>query len=185
MAGSPACPCPAADGRSVADDIGPASRETHSGVVLLLGERAYKFKKPIDLGFLDFRSVPARAECCRREVELNRRLAPDVYLGLGRLSDPTGGPDEPTVVMRRMPERTRLTTLVRDGAKLTAVMDRIARMMATFHATARRAPEIDAAARPPAILGVGRPPSPTCGGTPRRCWRPPTSTGPTTSCTSS
>ena len=152
MAGSPAPTRPGSDGRVVADDIGPASRETHSGVVLLLGERAYKFKKPIDLGFLDLRSVPARAECCRREVELNRRLAPDVYLGLGRLSDPTGGPDEPTVVMRRMPERTRLTTLVRDGAELTAVMDRIARMMATFHATARRAPEIDAAARPPAIL---------------------------------
>lgn len=151
MAGSPAPTHPPADDPFVAGDTGPASRETHSGVVLLLGERAYKFKKPIDLGFLDFRSVQARAECCRREVELNRRLAPDVYLGLGRLHDPSTGSDEPAVVMRRMPENSRLATLVRDGAALTPVMDRIARMMAAFHATARRGPEIDAAARPQAI----------------------------------
>lgn len=57
--------------------------ETHSGVVILLGDRVYKIKKPIRTEFLDFRSREARLAACRNEVELNRRLAPDVYLGVG------------------------------------------------------------------------------------------------------
>lgn len=129
----------------------PTVRETHSGVVLLLGDRAYKFKKPVDLGFLDFRDVRARVRCCRREVELNRRLAPDVYLGVGALTDPGGRPDEPAVVMRRMPEGTRLSSLVCAGVPVAEVVDRLARILATFHATADRGPDIDLAARPEAI----------------------------------
>ena len=129
----------------------PAVRETHSGVVLLLGDRAYKFKKPVDLGFLDFRDVRARVRCCRREVELNRRLAPDVYLGVGRLTDPGGRPDEPAVVMRRMPEDTRLSSRLGARAPVADVIDRLARIMATFHASAHRGTDIDLAARPEAI----------------------------------
>lgn len=129
----------------------PAVRETHSGVVLLLGDRAFKFKKPVDLGFLDFRDVRARVRCCHREVELNRRLAPDVYLGVGRLTDPGGRPDEPAVVMLRMAEDTRLSTRVCAGAPVADVIDRLARIMATFHATAHRGTDIDLAARPDAI----------------------------------
>ena len=56
-------------------------RETHSGVVFLVGERAYKMKKPVTTAFLDFSTPERRLAACRREVELNRRLAPDVYLG--------------------------------------------------------------------------------------------------------
>ena len=58
-----------------------AVRETHAAVVFLVGDRAYKMKKPVDLGFLDFTAEPARRAACHREVVLNRRLAPDVYLG--------------------------------------------------------------------------------------------------------
>jgi aminoglycoside phosphotransferase family enzyme len=58
-------------------------RETHCAGLLLVGDRALKFKKPVDLGFLDFSTVPLRAEACRREVELNQRFSPDVYLGVG------------------------------------------------------------------------------------------------------
>ena len=55
----------------------PASLvETHSAVVVFFGDRAFKVKKPVDLGFLDFRSRAAREAICHREVELNRRLAP-------------------------------------------------------------------------------------------------------------
>ena len=52
--------------------------ETHTADVVLIGDRAYKIKKPVELGFLDFRTERARAQACRREMELNRRLAPDV-----------------------------------------------------------------------------------------------------------
>ena len=58
-------------------------RETHCAGLLLVGDRVLKFKKPVDLGFLDFSTPALRAEACRREVELNRRFSPDVYLGVG------------------------------------------------------------------------------------------------------
>lgn len=61
-------------------------RETHIGVVFLLGKRAYKMKKPMTTGFLDFSSPERRLAACRREVELNRQLARDVYLGVSSVS---------------------------------------------------------------------------------------------------
>ena len=50
--------------------------------MFFVGDRAYKLKKPVKLAFLDFSTVAERERACRREVELNRRLAPDVYLGV-------------------------------------------------------------------------------------------------------
>ncbi|GAA1542366.1 AAA family ATPase [Nocardioides humi] len=109
--------------------------ETHSGAVVLLGDRAYKVKKPVDLGFLDFRELGARRRVCEREVALNRRLAPDVYLGVGELRDPDGTA-EPVVVMRRMPDELRLSRLVRSGTDVTEVVREVARRVAAFHAAA-------------------------------------------------
>ena len=77
--------------------------ETHSAVVFFVGDRAYKLKKPINLGFLDFRSRAAREAVCHREVELNRRLAPDVYLGVADITGPDGNLCDHMVVMRRLP----------------------------------------------------------------------------------
>ena len=71
--------------------VAPAAvAETHSAVVFFVGDRAYKLKKPVDLGFLDFRDRAARGPPCHREVELNRRLAPDVYLGVADVIGPDG-----------------------------------------------------------------------------------------------
>ena len=54
-------------------ELGAAEvRETHAGVVFLVGDRAYKMKKPVNLGFLDFSTRQRRLDACRREVELNR-----------------------------------------------------------------------------------------------------------------
>ncbi|MEU6641546.1 AAA family ATPase [Saccharomonospora sp. NPDC046836] len=118
--------------------------ETHIGVVFLLGDRAYKLKKPVNLGFLDFSTVARRRAACHREVELNRRLAPGAYLGVAAVTDGEGDPTDYLVVMRRMPERRRLATLVEAGEDVTAVIDRIARMIAAFHASADRGPAISA-----------------------------------------
>lgn len=92
-----------------------STAETHSGAVVFLGDRAYKLKKPVDLGFLDFSSRQAREQACHREVELNRRLAPDVYLGVVDMHDPDGQPCEHAVVMRRMPDERRLARRARRG----------------------------------------------------------------------
>jgi aminoglycoside phosphotransferase family enzyme/predicted kinase len=116
--------------------------ETHCAVVFLLGERAYKVKKAVDLGFLDFRTVAERERVCRREVELNRRLSPDVYLGVGHLTGPGHDVAEPVVVMRRMPDQLRLSTLVRAGASVDEPVRRLARLVADFHARAETSPDI-------------------------------------------
>src|SRR3712207_1155281 len=94
---------------------GAAVAETHSAAVFFFGDRAYKVKKPVALGFLDFRDRAARLAVCRREVDLNRRLAPDVYLGVADVTGPDGAPCDHMVVMRRLPADRRLANLVRSG----------------------------------------------------------------------
>lgn len=53
--------------------------ETHISWVLLTGDWAYKIKKPVNLGFLDFSTLDSRCHFCAEEVRLNRRLAPRIY----------------------------------------------------------------------------------------------------------
>src|SRR5690348_15607502 len=57
-------------------------RQTHISVVFLAGRHVYKIKKPVNPGFLDFRTLEARRHFCEEEVRLNRRLAPRVYKGV-------------------------------------------------------------------------------------------------------
>ena len=80
-----------------------AVAETHSAVVFFAGDRAYKLKKPVALGVLDFTAPEAGAAACRREVELNRRFSPDVYQGVAEIRGPDGRVCDHLVVMRRMP----------------------------------------------------------------------------------
>lgn len=108
--------------------------ETHSAVVLLAGDRAYKWKKAVDLGFLDFRDLEQRTEACRRELALNRRLAPDVYLGVGTLNDEDGTPLEPVLMMRRLPDDRRLSALVEEGTSVDTCLRDVARAVASLHA---------------------------------------------------
>lgn len=125
--------------------------ETHIGVVFLVGDRAYKMKKPVRTDFLDFSTPQRRRTACHREVELNRRLAPDVYLGVSEVlppAEPSGsaaehaGDAEPLVVMRRMPEDRSLATLVVDGQPVGDELRDLARLMAAFHARADRSAAI-------------------------------------------
>ena len=126
-------------------------RETHSGIVVLVGDRAYKLKKPVDLGFLDFRTEAARHRACRRELELNRRLAPDVYLDVAEVRGSDGAVCEHLLVMRRMPDELRLSTLIANGTDVTADLDVLAGLLARFHANAERGEAISAAGRAPAL----------------------------------
>src|SRR3712207_6853336 len=91
---------------------GAAVAETHSAAVFFFGDRAYKVKKPVALGFLDFRDRAERLAVCRREVEFNRRPAPDVYLGVADVTGPDGQPCDHMVVMRRLPTERRPAHLV-------------------------------------------------------------------------
>ncbi len=126
--------------------------QTHLSVVLLGPKDVYKFKRPLDLGFVDFTRQSARKQACEAELTLNKRLAEGVYLGLvcvsldragrPRLTDSVpeeSGPEncEWGVHMRRLPDSERADYLLEQG-KLTAEdMADIASMLASFHARAR------------------------------------------------
>lgn len=132
-------PGPAPDGEPYAAVV-----ETHTSVVLFLGDRAYKWKKPVRLPFIDLSTPEARLENCRREVRLNRRLAPDVYLGVYTLTpeDQPGAPGEPVVVMRRMPAARRLSALIDlgDTEAATRCVRSVARQVAVLHAAEHPVP---------------------------------------------
>lgn len=112
-----------------------ALAETHVSWVFFVGDKAYKLKKPLRFDFIDLRSRAARHRFCEREVELNRRLAPDVYLGVSDILSPDGTGDvcDHLVVMRRMPDHARLAHLVKEGKPVEDELRAIARVMASFH----------------------------------------------------
>ena len=126
---------------------GCAVRETHISILLFLGEHVLKLRKPLRFDFADFSTLAARSEDCRREVHLNGRLAPDVYLGVADIT--MGGETlDHLVVMRRLPAERSLARLMCSepesvwGVELRAV----ARVLAKFHTRADRSPEISATA---------------------------------------
>lgn len=125
--------------------------ETHISWVILAGPFAYKIKKPIDLGFLDFTTRERRLADCADEIRLNRRLCPDVYLDIVDVVERDGGyfiggpgrPVEPAVWMRRLPERGMLTAMLARHAVGPQLIRRIARQLAEFHAVAATGPGVD------------------------------------------
>jgi len=119
--------------------------ETHISWVILAGQFAYKIKKPLDLGFLDFSTLEKRQHCCEEEIRLNRRLAPDVYLEAlpitGSESHPTLGGEGPVlewaVKMRAFPQKA---TLDLEESIADFQVDAIADRIADFHQTVALAP---------------------------------------------
>lgn len=115
--------------------------ETHTSVVVFVGGLAYKVKKPVVFPFVDLGTRSARFENCRRELELNREIAPDVYLGLSELRPMflPGAVGEPILVMRRMPHQRRLSRLLAGGEDARPWLRDVAAQVADLH---RRRPPI-------------------------------------------
>lgn len=124
---------------------GPPERvdllETHISCVLLAGDFAYKVKKPVNLGFLDFSTLAARRFFCEEELRLNRRTAPSLYLDVmaitGSAADPVlggeGAPIEYAVRMRRFPQEALLDSMARNGTLPPGCMDTLGLALAQFH----------------------------------------------------
>src|SRR5581483_11880523 len=135
-----AYPFPVADVRVV---------QTHISAVFLAGPFAYKVKKPVNPGFLDFSTLDRRHHFCQEEVRLNRRLAPDVYLGVVPVVTADGGlrfegqgePVEWAVKMRRLPEGVTLHERVGRDEVGPELVEALARKIADFH---RRSPAPEA-----------------------------------------
>ena len=144
MNAMPATASSAQEPWSITGNMGAQVRETHTGLVVLVGDKAYKAKKPVTTDFLDFSTPARREEACQREVTLNRRLAPDSYLGVAHFAGPRGGTAEPVIVMRRYADSARLTSLVKEGQPAHDHLTEIAETLARFHAGATRSCAIDA-----------------------------------------
>jgi uncharacterized protein len=135
-------------------------RETAISWVFLAGERVYKVKKPVVLPFLDYGSLERRRAMCHEEVRLNRRLAPDAYLGVRpiRHSGSTLALDPPrdgeivewAVEMRRLPEERTAAHLLRERRLEPRQLRALARRLAVFH---RRAVPVQPAEAGPAAVG--------------------------------
>jgi aminoglycoside phosphotransferase family enzyme/predicted kinase len=115
--------------------------ETHISWVLLTGQYAYKIKKPVNFGFLDFSTLEKRRFCCNEELRLNRRLAANLYLEVVPI---TGTPDHPqingtgnaieyAVKMIRFPSGQLLSKHAGCGRLSTDQIDQLADLVAGFH----------------------------------------------------
>ena len=123
----------------------PAARprliETHISWVILAGDYAYKLKKPVDLGFLDFSTLEKRRFYCAEELRLNRRLAPSIYLDLVRISGPASAPRlngegeaiEFAVKMKQFPQTAQLDRMLDSGKLRAEHIDAMADFIAGFH----------------------------------------------------
>lgn len=127
--------------------------QTHISYLLLTGPFVYKLKKPVDFGFLDYTTLERRRHFCHEEVRLNRRLSPDVYLGVVEVRrDSSGrhaveGPGEVVeyaVKMVELPQEAALSRLLEAGRANEAMIERLAGLVAGFHLSAETSEEIAA-----------------------------------------
>jgi len=126
--------------------------ETHISTLFFVGDRVYKLKKPVTTGFLDWSSKAARRSACFQEVALNRRIAPDVYLGVLDIVDEHQVRQDSVVAMRRLPQECTLANLAKAGVPLDDTLRALARQLTDFHEHCRHDDEVDAAATPQAVL---------------------------------
>ena len=126
--------------------------ETHISHLFLVGDHAYKVKKPLNLGFLDFSTLERRRHCCEEEVRLNGRTAPGLYLGVVPIARENGGyrvegpgpAVEWAVKMRRFDQAGLFDRLALTDALIDAVADKVA----AFHESLPPAPDEAAWGRP-------------------------------------
>lgn len=130
-------------------------RETHVSVVFLVGADVYKLKKPVDFGFLDFTSLDKRRYFCQREVELNRRTSPNVYLGVVSIVPTENGgyavaneddarAVEYAVHMQRLPQESMLDERLKQGTATPEMLRSLGQLLAIFHRNAETNDEITA-----------------------------------------
>jgi len=119
--------------------------QTHASVLFFAGDRVYKVKKSVDLGFLDFSTLERRGHFCREEVRLNAALAPGVYLGVAPITRDAAGhirirgggeTIEYAVEMVRLPADRLLDRIIGDDRVPPGMIDELVESLARFHAAA-------------------------------------------------
>lgn len=119
--------------------------ETHISRLFLVGQRAYKMKRAVKLPYVDFSTPALRLAACEKEVELNSKTAPGLYLGVRRISrqadgklvfDGTGQMVDAAIEMVRFDESKLLDRMATAGELTPELMTRVARMIAGYHRSA-------------------------------------------------
>ena len=138
--------------------------QTHISYVFITDDFVYKFKKPVDFGFLDFTTLDKRHHFCLQELILNRRLCPSIYLDLVALKKTgnglsLGSPDgadkqdivEYGIKMKRMPEERMMANVIKTGHLIPEMIDAICDVLVPFYAKADTGPKIQEFGRPEAV----------------------------------
>src|SRR3972149_10094796 len=124
--------------------------QTQISYIFFVGDFVYKIKKPVDMGFLDYTTLEKRRYYCEREVELNRRLCAEAYLGVepvtikkGRyVIGGKGAPVEYAVKMRRLPQDRMMDALLAKNKVTPEMVGGVAKTIADFHERAATSDEI-------------------------------------------
>ena len=123
--------------------------QTHISFVFLTKNFVYKVKKPVNFGFLDFSTLEKRRFFCEKELELNRRLCPDIYLEVVPINKSNiikingiGETVEYALKMKRLPQEKIMTVLLKENKVDNKTIDKIAKKIAQFHSKAQTSPEI-------------------------------------------
>ncbi len=135
-------------------------RQTHISWLFFVGERVYKVKKPVDFGFLDFSTLELRRAACEDEVRLNRRMAPEVYLGVVPITvgadgcsrvGGEGDAAEWAVEMILLPEHRMFDVLLGRGEIDNGQLEAIATLLVDFHAACATGAGVDEHGAPDAV----------------------------------
>ncbi|RLB10258.1 MAG: gluconokinase [Deltaproteobacteria bacterium] len=130
--------------------------QTHISMVFVCDLHVYKIKKPVNFGFLDFSTLDKRRHFCHKEVELNRRLAKDIYLGVvpvifdGKrhlIDKGEGEIVDYAVKMKRISEDMLMSRVFERGELKKEDLIKVAKAIANFHINAETSPEIEAFGR--------------------------------------
>lgn len=140
--------------------------ETHGSIVFLAGDRAYKLKRSVRFPYMDYSTAAQRRRMCEAELAVNRRLAPELYLGTVpvlksndgslRIGGEGGSAVEWLVVMRRFDQAMLLEAMRRRNALDEPLMRALGERIAEFHLNAERRPEYGGAGAIAAVIDENR-----------------------------
>jgi len=125
--------------------------QTHVSFLFITDNFVYKIKKPVNFGFLNFSTIDRRRFYCNEEVRLNRRLCPEIYLGVVDVLEVASGAAfrgdgkviDYAVKMKKLPEERMLDRMLEKGKITASDIRKIARTIAKFHLNAERGRTID------------------------------------------
>ena len=133
--------------------------QTHISYIALTGTYAYKVKKPVNFGFLDFSTLDKRKYYCEEELRLNKRLSPEIYLDVLPITrtdstlelNGTGPIVDYALKMKEFPQEQIMTNLLKRGKVTEEIIDKLCQRLIEFYTAQEPSPDITKFGEPPAV----------------------------------